>query len=265
MSLTRIPTGITGLNAVLSGGFIKGRSYLLTGDAGTGKTIACLQFLLSALSLGEKAVYVTVDERPSEILESAASFSWDLQPHIQGKSLVVLDAASGSATEKGIDPQKLVADLGNYTKSLGATILVIDPITPLLLPTNPAIPGQVHARALIQLIQTHLNTTNLFTSHNAKANGHDPAVGIEQFLASGVLVLKATEIRGQCERTIHIKKMRHTPVEPGDYPFAMVQNQGIVLLDRAVAAELPRQAEPQQAEPQPAEPQFFRSFDPEKE
>jgi circadian clock protein KaiC len=254
MDLARISTGITGLDALLNGGFIKGRSYLLTGDAGTGKTIVCLQFLLSALSLGEKAVYVTVDERPSEILESAASFSWDLQPHIQGKSLVILDAASGSAADKGIDPQKLVADLGNYTKSLGATILVIDPITPLLVPTNSATPGQVHARALIQLIQSHLNTTNLFTSHDAKPNGHDPAVGIEQFLASGVLVLRTHEVRGRCERTIHIKKMRHTAVEPGDYPFAMVQNQGIVLVDRTVSADLPRQTEPQ----------FFRSFEPAK-
>lgn len=254
MDLARISTGITGLDALLNGGFIKGRSYLLTGDAGTGKTIACLQFLLSALSLGEKAVYVTVDERPSEILESAASFSWDLQPHIQGKNLVILDAASGSAADKGIDPQKLVADLGNYTKSLGATILVIDPITPLLVPTNSATPGQVHARALIQLIQSHLNTTNLFTSHDAKPNGHDPAVGIEQFLASGVLVLRTHEVRGRCERTIHIKKMRHTAVEPGDYPFAMAQNQGIVLVDRTVSADLPRQSEPQ----------FFRSFEPAK-
>ena len=254
MNLARIPTGITGLDALLNGGFIRGRSYLLTGDTGTGKTIGCLQFLLSALSLGEKAVYVTVDERPSEILESAASFSWDLQPYIQGKSLVILDAASGSATEKGIDPQKLVADLGNYTKSSGATILIIDPITPLLLPTNPAIPSQVHSRALIQLIQSHLNTTNLFTSHDAKPNGHDPAVGIEQFLASGVLVLRATEVRGRYARTIHIKKMRHTPVEPGDYPFVMVQNQGIVMVDRPVAPDLPRQTEPQ----------FFRSFEPAK-
>ncbi|HEX9787654.1 MAG TPA: ATPase domain-containing protein [Candidatus Binatia bacterium] len=251
MAFARISTGITRLDSLLNGGFIKGRSYLVTGDTGTGKTIACLQFLVRGLAAGEKAVYVTVDERPAEILESAASFSWDLQPHIQGKSLVILDAAGGGATEKGIDPQKMVSDLGHYAKSLGATILIVDPITPLLLPANPATPAQVHARSLIQLIQTHLNTTNLFTSHDARAKGQDAAVGIEQFLASGVLVLKTTEMGGRCERTLHIKKMRYTPVEPGDYPFALVQDQGIVLIDRSSAKDMSRNAEPQ----------FFQSFE----
>ena len=254
MELTRISTGIIGLDALLGGGFIKGRSYLLTGDTGTGKTIACLQFLISGLGRGEKAVYVTVDERPAEILAAAASFSWDLQQHIQNKNLVILDAASGSATEKGVDPQKMVADLGNYAKSLGATILIVDPITPLLQPANPATPAQVHARSLIQLIQSQISTTTLFTSHEIEIQGHNGANHIEQFLASGVLVLKTTDINGRCERVIHIKKMRHTPVEPGDYPFAMIKNEGIVLLDSPSGIELPR----------PAEAHFFQSFEPAK-
>jgi circadian clock protein KaiC len=259
MDLARIPTGITGLDALLNGGFIKGRSYLVTGDAGTGKTIACLQFLVAGLLAGEKAVYVTVDERPAEILASAASFSWDLQPHIQGKSLVILDAASGSATEKGIDPQKMVADLGNYAKSLGATILIIDPITPLLVPANAATPAQVHARSLIQLIQSHLNTTTLFTSHDGRGGRQDATIRIEQFLASGVLVLKTSETGGRSERTIQIKKMRHTPVEPGEYPFAMVKNEGIVLFDRPTDVDLP--ISNNKESPRQAEPQFFQSFE----
>lgn len=254
MDLARISTGITGLDALLDGGFIKGRSYLLTGDTGTGKTVACLQFLVRGLAAGEKAVYVTVDERPGEILASATSFSWDLQTHIQGKCLVILDAASGSATEKGIDAPKMVADLGNYTKSLGATILIIDPITPLLMPANPAMPRQLHARSLIQLIQSQLSTTNLFTSHEPRAGVQDAAAGIEQFLASGVLVLKTGAMDGRCQRLIHIKKMRHTAVEPGDYPFVMDKNEGIVLVDSPSGADLPRHVEPP----------FFHSFEPSK-
>jgi circadian clock protein KaiC len=253
MDLARISTGITGLDALLDGGFIKGRSYLLTGDTGTGKTIACLQFVVRGLARGEKAVYVTADERPAEILAAAASFSWDLQPHIQTKSLIILDAASGTAAEKGIDPTKTVADLGNYVKGLGATLLIIDPITPLLFPANPTMPRQLHARSLIQLIQSQLTTTNLFTSHEARAGVPDAAAGIEQFLASGVLLLKTCEKAGRCERVIQLKKMRHTAVEPGEYPFVMVKNGGIALTDKnGSAIEPPRQMDSP----------LFRSFEP---
>jgi circadian clock protein KaiC len=230
MDLQRISTGIAGLDLLLQGGFIKGRSYLVTGDSGTGKTVACLQFLRNALKHGEKAVYVTVDERPGEILESAASFSWDFQPDIQEKKLLILDAApyfsarSGNASEKGIDPQKIVADLGSYAKRMAATLLIIDPITPLILPTDAAGASQDQARSLMQLIQTHLNTTNLFTAHLAKTVG-----AAEQFLTAGVLVLEMRDLNGKFARTLTVKKMRGTAVIPASYPFTIAQSEGIVL------------------------------------
>jgi circadian clock protein KaiC len=235
MALQRLSTGITRLDALLQGGYIKGRTYLVTGDSGTGKTIACLQFLVRGLKEGEKAVYVTVDERPAEILESAASLSWDLQSHIQEKNLVILDASpyfgarSASGTEKGIDPQKIVADLGNYARRLGATLLIIDPITPLILPNDATSPSQDQARSLIQLLQSQLNTTNLFTAQGRQA--HDAETAIEQFLASGVLVLKSGNINGKFRRTMIIRKMRGTAVEPAEYAFTLASKEGIELVD----------------------------------
>jgi len=76
--IKRVSTGIAGLDSLLQGGFLPGRSYLVTGDAGTGKTTACMQFLKSGLEQEEKAVYVTVDERPAEILQAADSLGWDV-------------------------------------------------------------------------------------------------------------------------------------------------------------------------------------------
>jgi circadian clock protein KaiC len=246
----RISTGIAGLDRLLHGGYIKGRSHLLTGDTGTGKTIACLQFLIHSLKRGEKAVYVTVDERPAEILESAASFSWDFQPHIQEKNLVILDASpyfgarSGSASEKGIDPQKIVADLGSYARRVAATLLIIDPITPLILPTDATSSSQDQGRSLMQLIQTQLNTTNLFTAHLTAA-AQNTSNGIEQFLASGVLVFKTAESNGGFKRTLTIRKMRGTAIEPADYPFVLVQNEGIVLADSSASLTSVHDGKPQ--------------------
>jgi circadian clock protein KaiC len=259
MTLERISTGISGLDALLDGGYIRGRSYVVTGDAGTGKTTACLQFLASSLASGEKVLYLTVDERPAEILESAAAFSWDLQSYIQSKSLAILDAGplfenrGGSATDQ-MSPQKMVTDLGTYAKNLGATILIVDPLTPLLRPMNSNGSGQEHARALIQLIKSHLNTTNLFTSHDP---GSDSGTGVEQYLASGVLLLRASESNGGFERTMTIKKMRNTPVQPGHYAFALVPNQGFVLVESSSGVDIPKRNEL----PSHQEPVFFSSFE----
>ena len=250
MASERISTGIAGLDRLLHGGYIKGRSHLLTGDIGTGKTLACLQFLIHSLERGEKAVYVTVDERPTEILESGASFSWDFQRHIQEKNLVILDASpyfggrSGSASEKGIDPQKIVADLGSYARRLDATLLIIDPITPLILPTDASSSSQDQGRSLMQLIQSQLNTTNLFTAHLTAA-GQNTSNGIEQFLASGVLVFKTAELNGEFKRALTIRKMRGTAIEPADYPFVLVPNEGIVLADCAAGTASVRKGDPQ--------------------
>jgi circadian clock protein KaiC len=243
MSDQRISTGIAGLDRLLHGGFIKGRTYLLTGDTGTGKTIACLQLLQHALGQGEKAVYVTVDERPSEITDSAAAFSWHLQQHIQEKNLAILDASpyftgrSASATEKGIDPQKIIADLSNYVKRLGASLLIIDPVTPFILPADASSQSQDQARSLINLIQTQMSTTNLLTAHFSSRSSQDQTFGIEEFLASGTFLLKVQGDGAKFQRNLVIRKMRGTPVPPGAHPFEITPTQGIVMQDRGATLE----------------------------
>jgi circadian clock protein KaiC len=238
MSEQRISTGIAGLDSLLHGGLIKGRTYLLTGDTGTGKTIACLQLLQQALAHGEKAVYVTVDERPSEITDSALSFAWNLQQPIQDKNLAILDASpyftgrSGSATEKGIDPQKIVPDLNNYVKKLGASLLIIDPVTPFILPADVNSSAQDQARSLISLIQTQLSTTNIFTAHFSTRADQDRTCGIEEFLASGAFLLTVKAVGSSFQRSLTIRKMRGTPVIPGEFPFEIQPNAGIVMLKR---------------------------------
>ena len=232
----RISTGLGGLDALLEGGFLSGRSYLVTGDAGTGKTTACMQFLMAGLKQGERAVYVTVDERPAEILQAAGSLDWDLQTYIQEKTLVILDASpyfSGRTTsigEKGIDLSKFVTDLAGYANKLEATRLAIDPITPLILSAEAAFHVQENARALIHLLQANLTTTNLLTSHLSVRGNHDSTQGIEEFLAAGVIVVSVSQANGHLVRTLEVKKMRGTAVDPCEVLFSIAKGKGMVLL-----------------------------------
>ena len=182
MNPQRVSTGVAGLDSQLIGGFIKGRSYVVLGDAGTGKTTACLQFLLSGLKLGEKGLYITVDERPAEIIESAASLGWDFESYTQDKSLVMLDASAyfsgraGAATDKGVDLQKIVSDLAGYAKRIDASRLVIDPVTPMIFSDSPS-RVQDQARSFIHLVHSQLNTTNLFSAQYS-SRAPDPSFGI---------------------------------------------------------------------------------------
>ncbi len=243
MELKRISTGISGLDNLLDGGFLPSRSYLVTGEAGTGKTTACMQYLLAGLKQGEKAIYVTVDERPSEILHSAASLDWDLQHHVQSKNLVILDASpyfsgrAGSVAEKGGDLQKIVSDLAAYAKRMTATRLVVDPLTPLIISGES--PGKIQelARSFMHLIQSNLSTTNLFTAHLPRNTDQDLTYGIEEFLTAGVFVLRISHLDGRLARTLQVKKMRGTAVAPVEYEFEIAAETGITLISPDLTVE----------------------------
>ena len=71
-------SGIEGLDDVLSGGLERGRSFLLEGSPGTGKTTIALQFLRTGAANGERCLYITLSETEDELRSSAKSHGWDL-------------------------------------------------------------------------------------------------------------------------------------------------------------------------------------------
>lgn len=75
----RVPSGVPGLDAVLHGGFPQGRTFLILGAAGTGKTILSLQWLLDGLRRGEKGLLITLAEPLPELEKNIAPFGWSLE------------------------------------------------------------------------------------------------------------------------------------------------------------------------------------------
>lgn len=66
--MTRIKTGITGLDEIIGGGLPAHRLYLVQGEPGTGKTTLALQFLLEGVKKGEKSLYITFSETKDELI-----------------------------------------------------------------------------------------------------------------------------------------------------------------------------------------------------
>jgi RecA-superfamily ATPases implicated in signal transduction len=233
----RVPTGIAGLDHLLEGGLPKGRSILVTGDPGTGKTIFALQFLFDGLKRGEKGIYVSADESPIDVLEQAASLGWDLEARVEAKELAILNAGTylsalpGAGKERQIDVQKAVGDLASFVTQTGAKRLVLDPAGPfVLLRESNAARIQDQTRLLIKLLRSSMNTTNILTSYAVPRTGERSMHGIEEYMVAGAIVLEMIwRNDGQLARSLIVEKMRCTNVKPTQLEFDIVKNEGLVV------------------------------------
>jgi KaiC/GvpD/RAD55 family RecA-like ATPase len=231
----RVSTGIIGLDPLLEGGFPQGRSILITGEPGTGKSIFALQFLLEGLNRNEKGIFVTADESPIDILEQAASLGWDFERYIENKDLSILNAGAylssmpAAGKERHIDVQKAVSDLAAFVKQLGAKRLVLDPAGPFVLLRDSAVRIQDQIRLLIKLMRSSMPTTNVLTSYAVPRTGERSMHGMEEYLVAGAIVLEMIWKNGELARSLIVEKMRCTDVKPTQLEFDIVKGQGMVL------------------------------------
>ena len=165
----RIATGVDGLDSLLSGGLAEDKVFLVSGQAGTGKTILCLQYVLAGVARGENSVYISIDEKPSHLLEDAESLGWDLKKYVDDKRITLLDATPyftnvRMGKEKVIDVRSIVTDLTKHVRQINAQTVVIDPIAPLIFSQEATAQVKEYIRSLIFSIEDNLHCTTVITS-----------------------------------------------------------------------------------------------------
>ena len=88
----KAPTGIIGFDEITGGGLLRGRTTLLAGESGSGKTVFALQFLVhGAQDCREPGIFVAFEETSKRIVANAESFGWKLV-ELQRKKLFFMDA-----------------------------------------------------------------------------------------------------------------------------------------------------------------------------
>jgi circadian clock protein KaiC len=242
MARTRVPTGIEGLDEILQGGLPGGKSYLVSGEPGTGKTTFAAQYIMEGLKRGENGIYISVDEKPAHVVEDAEALGWDLRTPLDEGRLILLDVSPyfnwvRSGRSNVVDANEVIQDLSKQVRRINAKRLVFDSLVPLVLHRDRMHDMQEFIRDLIFGIDDNLGCTTLMTSHvwpGAMGSGNTQ-IGIEEFIASGVIMMRLRKTHPEDQeytRTMFVRKMRGTATVLADYAFEIVQGKGIMLRHR---------------------------------
>src|ERR1700712_2328250 len=134
-TLPKTPTGIMGLDEITGGGLPKGRPSLICGEAGCGKTLMSLEFLVrGATQFNEPGVFMAFEEKASELTMNVASLGFDLDK-LQAEKKVKLDYVHidrSEIEETGeYDLEGIFIRLGYAIDSIGAKRVVLDTIETL--------------------------------------------------------------------------------------------------------------------------------------
>ncbi len=227
--IEKIRTMIEGFDDISHGGLPVGRTTLVSGTSGTGKTLFSVQFLyLGITRFDEPGVFVTFEESPSDIIKNALSFGWDLQHLIDEGKFFILDASpdpEGQNVIGDFDLSALIARLQYNIEKYKAKRVSIDSITAIFQQYEAV--GVVR-REIFRLVARlkQLEVTTIITTERKEEYGPVACFGVEEFVSDNVVIVRNVLEGERRRRTMEILKLRGTTHMKGEYPFTMT-NQGI--------------------------------------
>lgn len=231
----KTPTGIRGFDAVLEGGVPRGRTLLITGSTGTGKTVFTNEFLYRGITeYSENGVFITFEEHPSDIIKNVKNFGWDFDTLISQNKLVFVDASPDSVPTKeagDYDLTALVERMKYAIKKVNAKRVAIDSLSMLFLKFS----DKDTIRSIIYLIcdeLKQLGVTSIITAE--KVNSRETTLsryGVEEYVADGVVELALEPGQQQFLRKMFIKKIRGVGYRSGVAEFD-INNNGLEIFPK---------------------------------
>jgi len=217
--MNRITTGVDGFDDLIEGGFPEGRSFLVSGGTGTGKTIFAIQYLINGALQGEPGVYLTLDERPDLIREDMLRFGWNMRQFEDQEQMKIIDGTIAkigipsdeefSLPATGFDLDKLLLELMRTIKKIKAKRVVIDSLPALGMNFENEHDIRKAILKVIYLL-SRAGVTTILTTEINEGSKQFGKYGVEEFVSDGVIVLHYMGIGTQSNRTLHIRKMRAT-------------------------------------------------------
>jgi len=216
-----VPSGILPIDEHLHG-IVPGRTYVLSGAPGTGKSVASMQFLVAALNQGERVAILTQDD-PEDLLAQSEYLGFDLAQAVASDQLAFLRFQLDFSRRFGRapSPEPAIAEL---RKLLGAppSRIVIDSVVPFI---DGGTSSATSTIALLQLLE-ELGTTSFITYPGDLAGAYDRRLDPLVQRAAAILHLTADRMR---HRQIEIRKVRYRVPSVSPIPYRIEAGAGIVM------------------------------------
>ncbi|MDJ0577888.1 MAG: circadian clock protein KaiC [Xenococcaceae cyanobacterium MO_234.B1] len=225
----KIRTTIEGFDEITHGGLPIGRTTLVSGTSGTGKTLLAVQFLYHGIKYFDyPGIFVTFEESPQDIIQNAYSFGWNLQGLVDSGKLFILDASpdpEGQEIVGSFDLSALIERIQYAIKKYKAKLVSIDSVTAVFQQYDAA---SVVRREIFRLVARlkQLGVTSIMTTERIDEYGPVARFGVEEFVSDNVVIVRNVLEGERRRRTIEILKLRGTTHMKGEYPFT-ITNDGI--------------------------------------
>lgn len=229
-SLAKTPTGIAGLDEVTRGGLPRGRTTLVCGSAGCGKTLLAMEFLVrGALEFGEPGVFLSFEETSQDLVENARSLGFDLQ-RLRSRRLLTLEHVHLDRTELSeageYDLEGLFIRLGHAIDAIGAKRVALDTVELLF----SALADRSVVRAELARLFHWLKAKGVTAIVTGEREGDQlTRYGLEEYVSDCVIVLDQRVVDQSATRRLRVLKYRGSSHDGNEIPF-LIDERGVSVL-----------------------------------
>lgn len=203
--MSRVKTGIAGLDDMLGGGFLPKTANLVEGAPGTGKTTLGMQFIYNGITrFNEPGLIITFEEFPKQYYYDAAAFGWDFQD-LEKKGLLKVIMTSPEVSLLGVE--NVGGLISQHIQQMGARRIVIDSITHFARITQDPVELRSLEFNFINALKRE-DLTCLLTRESPVLLGEsteDTGIG---FVVDSYMVMRYVEIESAIRKALFVLKMR---------------------------------------------------------
>jgi len=230
----RLSSGVDGLDTMLGGGYPRGRTILVCGRCGTGKTILCFHYIAAAAKQGLKSVFVNFEQSKEKLLEDAASVGIDLAALEASGNLKIVGGMIAHVKyfkeKTRANADDLIAEIEEIVQEEKAQCLVMDSINLFSLLFDQMGEKRIALASLIYSLEK-LGCTSILTSEIPEGARKLGSHGFEDFVADGVITLDRVYFGPTYERIINIVKMRSVTHSQNIRSYTITKDGMIVYVD----------------------------------